>query len=233
GLARGYLNKEELTAEKFIENPFSKGTLMYDTGDLARWQSDGNIEYIGRSDHQVKIRGFRIELGEIEHAIQGFSDSFQGVVVEAREVNQEKVLLAYVSSSTDTYKEALRAYLQEQLPDYMVPSFYITLEKLPLSPNGKIDRKQLPGITSEDLVRKAYVAPKNILEQTLLEIWQEVLGVEGIGTTDNFFELGGHSLIVSQVINRMYRQTGKTVSFKTFFTHPTIAGVSEVLEEDQ
>ncbi|MCD0472752.1 amino acid adenylation domain-containing protein, partial [Flavobacterium sp. JAS] len=156
GVARGYLNKPELTHEKFIANPFIEGERMYDTGDLGRWLSDGNIEFMGRKDHQVKIRGFRIELGEIEYAILQYECDLKQVVVEAKESNEGKVLIAYFTASESVDKSELRSFLQGKLPDYMVPAFYVELDELPLTPNGKIDRKALPGVDGEDLIRNQY-----------------------------------------------------------------------------
>ncbi len=233
GVARGYLNKPELTAEKFISNPFIEGSRIYDTGDFGCWLPDGTIEFLGRKDHQVKIRGYRIELGEIENAILDYSENLQQVVVEVKEHHQEKVLVAYLVAKNSIDKSELRGFLQERLPDYMIPGFYVALDTLPLTPNGKIDRKSLPAVDGEDFIRKTYVAPKNDIENKLATIWQEVLGIDTIGTTDNFFELGGHSLIVSQVINRIHKQLGKTVSFKIFFANPTIEGVSKQLQKNQ
>ncbi|RUT69557.1 amino acid adenylation domain-containing protein [Flavobacterium cupreum] len=232
GVGRGYLNKPELTQEKFIANPFETGERMYDTGDLGCWLPDGNIEFLGRKDFQVKIRGYRIELGEIENTILQYSDAVKQVVVEVKENRHEKVLAAYLVSTTPINKSELRSFLQNALPDYLVPGFYIALDQLPLTPNGKIDRKALPGITSDDVIRKTYVAPQNETEKSLAAIWEEVLGIEKIGITDNFFELGGHSLIIAQVINRTHKQLGKTVSFKTFFTSPSIAELSRHLQEN-
>ncbi|MFH6990654.1 amino acid adenylation domain-containing protein, partial [Flavobacterium collinsii] len=233
GLARGYLNKPELTQEKFVSNPFIQGGRMYDTGDLGRWLPDGNIEFMGRKDHQVKIRGFRIELGEIESVISQYSEDLKQVVVDAKEVNEEKTLVAYFTSTESIDKSELRNFLLGKLPDYMVPGFYVELDELPLTPNGKVDRKALPGVDGEDLIRNEYVAPGNETEEKLAEIWQEVLGVERVGVTDNFFELGGHSLIVAQVINRTHKQLGKTIAFKSFFANPTIEGLSKELHEDE
>ncbi|WP_281322355.1 non-ribosomal peptide synthetase [Flavobacterium aestivum] len=232
GVARGYLNKPELTSEKFVANPFQEGERMYDTGDLGCWLANGDIEFLGRKDHQVKIRGYRIELGEIENTISQFSEDLKQVVVEVKENNQEKVLVAYLVATKQVDKSELRNFLQNRLPDYMVPGFYVALEKLPLTPNGKIDRKTLPGITGDDIIRRAYVAPRNEVEKSLVAIWQEVLGIERIGITDNFFELGGHSLIIAQVINRTHKQLGKTVSFKVFFTNPSIEGLAKQLQEN-
>ncbi|SMO94796.1 AMP-binding enzyme C-terminal domain-containing protein, partial [Flavobacterium resistens] len=218
---------------KFISNPFIKGTRMYDTGDLGRWLPDGNIEFLGRNDHQVKIRGYRIELGEIETAISGYSEEIQQVVVEAKEINQDKTLVAYYVSKTEIDKSEIRTYLQNKLPEYMVPGFYVEIEGLPLTPNGKIDRKALPSVTGEDIIKKDYVAPGNAIEQKMVEIWQEVLGVQKIGITDNFFELGGHSLIVVQVINQISKQLGKTISFNMFFANPTIKAFNKELKQSE
>ncbi|MRX40046.1 amino acid adenylation domain-containing protein [Flavobacterium sp. LC2016-23] len=233
GVTRGYWNKPELTAEKFIENPFIPGTKMYDTGDIARWLPDGNIEFSGRNDHQVKIRGFRIELGEIETSLLQYSAPVKQAVVQAREVNGEKVLVAYYVTDAEIDKAAIRSYLLGKLPEYMVPSFYIGLDQFPVTPNGKIDRKALPDISGEDGIRKEYVAPRNETEQKMAEIWQEVLAVEKVGITDNFFELGGHSLIVAQVINRLNKQLNKTVSFRDFFANPTIDALSKTLNQNE
>ncbi|SHL03837.1 non-ribosomal peptide synthetase [Flavobacterium chilense] len=231
GLARGYLNKPELTNEKFVVNPFTDGQQMYDTGDIGCWLPDGTIEFQGRKDEQVKLRGFRIELGEIENTILQYSKDLKQVVVEVKENNQEKVLIAYLVSNTIVDKSDLRSFLQSRLPDYMVPGFYVPLEKLPLTPNGKIDKKSLPELSGRDIIRKQYVAPRNKVEETLAEIWHEVLNIEAIGIHDDFFELGGHSLIVGQVINRINQQLGKTISFKTFFSNATIEKVTMHLKE--
>ena len=160
---------------------------MYDTGDLGCWLADGNIEFLGRKDDQVKIRGYRIELGEIENTILQFSEALKQAVVEVRENNQDKVLVAYYVSKTEIDGSELRAFLQTRLPDHMVPGFYVELQSLPLTPNGKIDRKALPSVTGEDLIKREYVAPRNKTEEILVTIWQEVLGIGKIGITNNFF----------------------------------------------
>ncbi|WP_394775338.1 amino acid adenylation domain-containing protein, partial [Flavobacterium sp.] len=222
GVTRGYLNKPELTAEKFIENPFIKGERMYDTGDLAYWLPDGNIEFIGRKDHQVKIRGFRIELGEIETAISKYSEFMKQVVLEAKEIKSTQVLAAYYAASENIDKAELRTYLQSVLPEFMIPNYYVQLENMPLTPNGKVDKKALPDISGEDIIKKEYAAPTNEIEEQLVQIWQEVLKVDQIGITDNFFELGGHSLIVGQLINRINTQFDVLVNIKEIFISPTI-----------
>jgi amino acid adenylation domain-containing protein len=230
GVARGYLNKEALTKERFLDSPFKKGERLYRSGDMVRMLESGELEYLGRKDNQVKVRGYRIELGEIEIAISEYSKDLGQVVVSVCDVNGEKSLVAYmVSRNID--KSKLRNFLKEKLPVYMIPNFYIELEGLPLTPNGKIDRKSLPGVVGKDIIQNEYIEPRNETERSLAGIWQEVLGIEKIGITNNFFELGGHSLIVSQVINRIYKELGKTVSFKVFFVNPTIAGLSNELHE--
>ncbi|WP_264530522.1 non-ribosomal peptide synthetase [Flavobacterium sp. N502540] len=233
GLAQGYLNKNKLTAEKFIDNPFSTGDLMYDTGDLGCWLSDGNIEFLGRKDDQVKIRGYRIELGEIENTILKFSDDLKHAVVEVRENNNEKILVAYFVAVSNIEKTALKKFLKEMLPDYMVPAFLMELDSLPLTPNGKINRKALPDVSGKDAIREEYVAPRNKMEEVLVAIWQEVLQVEKIGVNDDFFDLGGHSLMVAQVINRIYKQLGNTINFKSFFENPSVYGISRELGENK
>jgi natural product biosynthesis luciferase-like monooxygenase protein/amino acid adenylation domain-containing protein len=231
GVSKGYLNKEELTREKFISNPFIFGNIMYDTGDLGTWLHNGNIEFLGRNDNQVKIRGFRVELGEIENVILKYSESIKQVLLQTKEGDNGKLLVAYiVSESFD--KTELRNFLESKLPDYMIPSFYVLLDSLPLNSNGKIDKKQLPEVLVTDAVKKDYVAPRNDLEKNLLNIWKEVLKIDQIGISDNFFYLGGHSLIVGQVINRIQRELNMTVSFKVFFEQPTVMGISKVLEKE-
>ncbi|MDI5888437.1 non-ribosomal peptide synthetase [Flavobacterium yafengii] len=233
GVARGYLNKPELTAEKFIENPFIESSRMYDTGDLGRWLPDGNIEFIGRKDQQVKIRGFRIELGEIENAILRYSQDLQNVVVEAKEVKEEKVLVAYFTSTKNIDKSALRRFLEGKLPDYMIPNFYVELETLPLTPNGKIDRKTLPSVAGEDLIREEYVAPGNEIEETLVAIWKEVLGIEKIGVTDNFFELGGHSLTAMVIVKKIIKEFDIEISTRDFFLKKDIKGIAAIINEKE
>ena len=229
GLARGYLNKPELTAEKFVDNPFEPGMKMYKTGDLARWLPDGNIEYLGRVDHQVKIRGFRIELGEIENRLLQHKE-VKEVVVLARE-NQEKenYICAYVVSGIEISELDLKSYLKESLPEYMVPSYFIQLDKMPLTTNGKINRKAL---SEPDIQAYAneYEAPRNELERKLAEIWCEVLGVEKVGINDNFFELGGHSLKAMTLLLKLNKEFNIEISIKNIFTLPTIKDFVSVIE---
>ena len=199
GLARGYLNRGGLTAERFVADPFDeKGGRLYRTGDLARWRADGQIEYLGRLDHQVKMRGFRIELGEIEAQLLLQPEVREAVVV-AGEGPSGARLVAYVSpqAGASIDNAALREALGKALPDYMIPSAIVVLERLPLNPNGKVDRKALPEpeFTSID----HYEAPQGEVEEVLAGIWAEVLGIGQVGRNDNFFELGGDSLAILQV----------------------------------
>ncbi len=229
GVARGYLNNSELTAELFIANPFIEGERMYYTGDIAQWLPSGDIEFLGRKDTQVKIRGYRIELEEIENTIFQFSNDIQQVVLNVNETEKEKELIVYYVSKAVIEKSDLKSFLEERLPTYMVPGYYIALDNFPLTPNGKVDKKALPEITSEALIRMDYVAPRNKIERQLVKIWQEVLGIEKIGVRDNFFELGGHSLVVGQIINRVYKRLDKSITYKSFFETPTIEKLSKGL----
>ncbi|MRX70056.1 hypothetical protein GJU42_18955, partial [Flavobacterium resistens] len=193
---------------------------------------DGNIEFLGRNDHQVKIRGYRIELGEIETAISGYSEEIQQIVVEAKEINQDKALVAYYVSKIEIDKSDIRTYLQNKLPQYMVPSFYVEIESLPLTPNGKIDRKALPSVTGEDIIKKEYVAPRNAIEEKMVEIWQEVLGVQKIGITDNFFELGGNSISALRMISKFQLKFGTKLPVTLLFKNPNISLIKQKMDSN-
>ena len=195
GLARGYLHQEELTAEKFIDNPFKTNSLMYKTGDVVRYLEDGNIEYLGRSDDQVKIRGFRIELGEIESQLVAIEAIKEAVVLAKEDVNSQKVLVGYVVKSEEISQERIREVLSERLAEYMIPSVISELESMPLTPNGKVDKKALAQLEVQITSSKKYVAPRDETEKKIAEIFEEVLHVERVGIYDNFFELGGNSLL--------------------------------------
>ncbi|WP_221933408.1 non-ribosomal peptide synthetase [Flavobacterium sp. ZT3R18] len=229
GLARGYLNREELTAEKFISNPFIAGQKMYDTGDLVRWLPDGNIDFLGRKDNQVKIRGFRIELGEIESVILEYSDINQ-VVVDARNINDDKVLVAYIVSD-NLDKSELRAYLGSKLPDYMIPSFFVEIDAVPLTHNGKIDRKALPKVSENDIIKADYTPTRHEIDQKLITIWEDVLKVSPIGITDNFFELGGHSLKMMKMRYLIKTEFNISLPFELFFSN--IEGISNYIKLTQ
>jgi amino acid adenylation domain-containing protein/FkbM family methyltransferase len=227
-VAEGYLNRPELTAEKFISDPFSKekGARLYKTGDLARWLPDGNLEYLGRIDEQVKIRGYRVELGEIESVLQQSGLVSQAVVIAKEDKTGNKQLAGYVVAEAGFDKAAVISWLKARLPEYMVPALWVELEKLPLSPNGKVDRKALPEVDGTEQSSHEYVAPRNETEQKLAEIWQELLGVEKVGIHDNFFELGGHSILAMQTISAVRRKLKLEVSIKDLFVHPTIKDLS-------
>ena len=216
GLALGYLNRPELTAEKFIPNPFSEepGERLYKTGDLARYLPDSNIEFLGRIDHQVKVSGFRIELGEIEAVLGGHPAVHEVVVMAREDVPGDKRLVAYVVPVQGQAPAAieLRHFLKERLPEYMVPSAFVMLDMLPLTPNGKVDRRALPkpdGLHAE--TNESYVAPHTPMEKFIAEIWQEVLGVDRVSVHDNFFDLGGHSLLSIKVISRIEKKIGQRI----------------------
>ncbi|MGH3903464.1 MAG: non-ribosomal peptide synthase/polyketide synthase, partial [Pseudonocardiaceae bacterium] len=227
-LARGYLNRPGLTAERFVANPLgAPGARMYRTGDLARWNAEGVLEYLGRTDHQVKIRGFRIELGEIEAVLAAHPD-LAGVAVVARE-DQSGVtrLVAYVVSAAGRPLDAaeLRGFLGASLPEYMVPAAFVTLDSLPLSPNGKLDRRALPAPEFGAVGGGGHLAPRTETERTLAAIWSEVLGVKRFGVEDNFFELGGDSILSIQVASRA-RQAGLGLMPRDLFRHPTVAALA-------
>jgi acyl carrier protein len=225
GLARGYLQRPELTTERFIQNPW--GSRMYRTGDLARYQWDGNIEFIGRADHQVKIRGFRIELGEVEAQLRQHRGVRDAVVV-AREEGGEKRLVGYVVGEAGVNE--LKEHLKKRLPDYMVPSAMVLLDKLPLTPNGKVDRKALPAPdpTAGDT---DFAAPHTDLEHLLAGIWCEVLNLQRVGIHDNFFELGGHSLMVTKLISRVRDGIQVELPMASVFEAPTIGQLALLIED--
>lgn len=238
GLARGYLNRPELTAEKFIPNPFSSqpGVLFYKTGDLARYLPNGEIEYLGRIDHQVKIRGFRIELGEIESILSQHSAVREVVVLAREEQSGDKQLVAYIvpeQEQTPTTSE-LRNYLKEQLPEYMVPSVFMLLKVMPLTPNGKVDRLALPAPDGlRPSLAATYEAPRSEMERAITTIWQEVLNLEKVGVNDNFFDLGGHSLLMVQVHQRLLESLKQDISLVEMFEYPTISALAKSLSQQQ
>jgi acyl-CoA synthetase (AMP-forming)/AMP-acid ligase II len=239
GVGRGYLNQRELTADRFLADPFSKeaGARMYRTGDLGRWLPDGNIEFLGRNDFQVKIRGFRIELEEIEARLLEQKGISEAVVVAREDVPGEKRLVAYYvaikGDGAETNAEELRGRLSAQLPEYMVPAAYVRLEALPLTANGKLDRKALPAPDQEAFITRGYEPPEGEVEEALARIWEEVLKVERVGRHDNFFELGGHSLSAVQVISRVRVAFSTDLALGDVFTSPTIATFSERIVDTQ
>jgi amino acid adenylation domain-containing protein/non-ribosomal peptide synthase protein (TIGR01720 family) len=229
GIVRGYLNRPELSAERFIPDPFQAGGgRLYKTGDLARYRVDGAIEFLGRIDHQVKIRGFRIELGEIEAQLLQHPDVKDAVVLAREGQPGDKKLVAYlvfnesVVDQNDMLVDNLKSQLKQALPDYMIPSTFVMLDEMPLSANGKLDRKRLPAPNLGEQISKQYVAPRNETEQILAEIWQDVLGIEQVGITDDFFDLGGHSLVAIQIRSRIQICFDLDFPVKNIFEKSTI-----------
>jgi amino acid adenylation domain-containing protein/non-ribosomal peptide synthase protein (TIGR01720 family) len=243
GLSRGYRGRPDLTAEKFIPHPFADlrqepGARLYRTGDLARHLADGRVEFLGRIDHQVKVRGFRIELGDIEAALDKHPAIAQAVVMAREDTPGNKQLAAYLVTAPDTQKpdvSDLRAYLKEKLPEYMVPALYTFLDAMPLTPNGKVDRRALPAPDRAAAARE-YVAPSNEKEQFFCDLWQELLGLERVGVNDDFFELGGDSLLVIRVVTKA-NKASLGITTKQVFQHrtvaelATVAGTTEILAE--
>jgi len=236
GLARGYLNRPDLTADKFIPHPFSQypNARLYKTGDLARYLPDGNIEYLNRIDNQVKLRGFRIELGEIEAVLAQHSEVHEAVVIIREDQPGDKRLVAYlVPKAQEVMPSNLRQFLQTKLPDYMVPSAFVKLETMPLTPNGKVDRRALPAPAQTwQETQEVPVAPQDDIENQLTDIWEELLGIRPSSIHDNFFYLGGHSLLVATLVDKIDKQFGKNISAMSVFQAPTIAQLSDILHEN-
>lgn len=239
-LVRGYHNRSELTAEKFINNPYKNvndnfSDKLYKTGDIARYLADGNLEYLGRDDNQIKLRGFRIELGEIETVLAGYP-GFKNVVVIAREYSPgDKRLVAYiVNSDKDQPKSSdIKMYLKSKIPDYMIPSDYVFLSEIPLTPSGKADKKSLPepeSVRSNE--SNNYEEPKDELELQLVKIWEKVIGIKPVGVNDNFFEIGGHSLLALRVFGYIEKLTGKKLALSTLFDYPTVRQIADVLKSE-
>jgi amino acid adenylation domain-containing protein len=234
-LARGYLNRPDLTAEKFVPDPFNKelGARLYRTGDLARWRADGQLEYLGRIDHQVKIRGFRIELGEVETVI-GQHPAVREAVVLAREDRPgNKRLVAYIvaNSPQPPLVSELRGSIRQKLPEYMVPLDYVFLKQLPLSPNGKVDRRALPAGQPSHTSVNGVLAPRNGFEQQLVTIWEKVLGLKSVGIRDNFFEVGGHSLLAVRLFAEIEKTFGQKLPLVALFQSPTIEQLAQLLRD--
>ena len=230
GLARGYLGRPALTAEKFVPGAFSEqpGSRLYKTGDLVRYLEDGSIEFVGRVDDQLKVRGFRVETGEIEIVLTGHPAVRESVVVAEQEATTKRLVAYLVAEPAAPSASQLRDYLRERLPEYMVPAVFMTLDSLPLTANGKVDRRGLPapGQTRPELDNQ-FVTPQQGTEAQLAEIWSELLGVERVGRYDDFFELGGHSLIGTQVISRVRQVTGVDLPLRSLFENPTVAGLAK------
>jgi amino acid adenylation domain-containing protein len=225
GVARGYLGRAALTAERFVPEPFGgqPGARMYRTGDLARWRPDGTVEYLGRVDHQVKVRGFRIELGEIEARLVEHAGVREAVVLAREDTPGDTRLVAYVVGDPAAAADVLRAHLGQTLPAHMVPAAYVRMHALPLTPNGKLDRKALPAPEGDAYARRGYEAPVGEREEALAEIWADVLGVERVGRWDHFFALGGHSLAAVRVISRVRQALGEEAAVADLFARPVLA----------
>jgi acyl carrier protein len=240
GVASGYLNRPGLTAEKFIPNPFAQAEgpsspILYKTGDLVRYRPDGTIEFLGRIDHQVKIRGFRVEIGEIEAVLETHPDiDKQVVVAHTEEATGDKRLVAYLvpRRGKPLPADELRAFLQTKLPEYMIPAIFIPLEALPVTPNGKVDRRALPAPTVlRPALTQAFVPPRTTVEEIVAQAWCEVIGLEQVGVLDNFFDLGGHSLRATQITSRLRQTLQIELPLRAIFEQPTIQALAEVVED--
>ncbi len=232
GLARGYMNRPEMTAEKFIPDPYSEraGARMYRTGDVGRYQSDGKVEYIGRADNQVKVRGYRIELGEIEAVLSQHKQVRSCVVVARQEREAEKRLVCYYTSEGEVRREELREHLGRKLPEYMVPGMFIEMEQMPLTANGKVDRSALPVPGKEEQsVQNDFLAPRDGLERELVQIWEEILSVAPIGIRDDFFRLGGNSLIALRMVAAVRRRVAKDLPISVMLQARTIQRLAAIL----
>ncbi|MEZ5671604.1 MAG: AMP-binding protein, partial [Thiotrichaceae bacterium] len=238
GVARGYLQRDELTAEKFIDNPFQTShdimytTKLYKTGDLARYRVDGVVECLGRTDNQIKLRGFRIELGEIEATLSQHPYIHE-VAVVIHDITGDKRLVAYLvlQNPIETIAEMLREFLREKLPEYMIPSLYIAMEQLPHTPSGKIDRHQLPAPTQDrQISTDSFVAPRNEIEAQLIIIFEQLLNTRPISVTDNFFDLGGHSLLGVTLLYKVQQIFHQDIPLMALFRHPTVAQLAELLK---
>ena len=237
GVARGYWNRPRLTAEKFLPDTFSGvgGSKLYRTGDLGRWRADGIIEYLGRMDHQVKVRGQRVELGEVEASLRTHPDVREAAVAIRADRPGEKRIVAYFVPRAERAPSphALRSHLAAKLPEYMIPSVFVPLEVLPLTPSGKVDRRHLPAPgEGRPQLEKEYVGPENDAERQLVRIWERALRVEPVGVTDNFFELGGHSLLAVRLFAQIEKTFGARIPLATIFRAPTVRELATVLEEE-
>jgi amino acid adenylation domain-containing protein len=237
GVARGYLNRAELTADRFVPDALSgeAGARLYRTGDVARYLADGRIELLGRADGQVKVRGFRIELGEIEAVLGGHPAVQDAVVMLREDVSENRRLVGYVVATVEPLpsESEWRSFLKQKLPDYMIPETFMTLEEMPLTPNGKVDRRALPAPQDERQGSgMVYVAPRTPVEEVLCKIWEEVLGVASVGAEDNFFEIGGHSLLAARMISQARQAFSVGLSLKAIFESPTVEELAAVIEEE-
>jgi thioesterase domain-containing protein/acyl carrier protein len=234
GVARGYANDKEKTDYSFVKDPFNDkaGGRMYRTGDLGRMLPGLNMEFIGRKDDQVKIRGYRIELGEIESVLRQCPLVSQAVVLAKADKDGKKRLVSYVVGTGKYDREEVITYLKSKLPDYMVPTLWVELDKLPLTSNNKIDKKALPDFDAEEQLKDQYVAPVSEPEKVLAGIWQEVLKLKTVGVNDNFFDIGGHSLLAVQIMTRIEKKTGKKLPIATLFKYPTVGLLNAFIQKE-
>ncbi|MEW9701749.1 amino acid adenylation domain-containing protein [Paenibacillus sp. SI8] len=231
GVGRGYLNDPERTAAAFIDDPFSQEVQrLYKTGDLGRWMPDGLIEFFGRKDHQVKIRGFRIELGEIDSGVVNHPDVTQAVTIDLDDGTGARAMCVYYTAHRPLEVAEVKSFLEQRLPSYMVPSFYMQLDELPLTPNGKVDRRSLPQPDRMASLQQEYVPPRNETESLLIELWQEILGIERLGIRDNFFELGGHSLKAMTLLSRIHKLFHVEISLGELFRLLTIENLAPLVQ---
>jgi len=238
GVGRGYLGEPARTAEAFVPDPFSAegGGRLYRTGDLACWRADGTVQFLGRIDHQVKIRGYRIEPAEIDLVLEQHENVAEALVIVREDIPGNKRLVAYVVAASQSTPGAgeLRDYLKERLPEYMVPSAFVMLDQMPLTPNGKIDRRALPAPdTTRPEMTHRFVAPRNATEEALAGIVAKVLNLQQVGVEDDFFELGGHSLLATQVISRLREALNVELRLREIFEHPTIGELAQVISQLQ
>ncbi|MFP2964241.1 condensation domain-containing protein, partial [Myxococcus sp. 1LA] len=235
GLAVGYVGRPELTAERFVPNPFGDGERLYRTGDVVRWLGNGTLEFQGRADTQVKVRGYRIELGDVEAALAQHAGVNEAVVVTREDGSEGKRLVAYVTAREGAELDAstLRSHVKQRLPEYMVPSAYVVLEALPLTPNGKVDRKALPAPDTGGTAGATYVAPRSATELSLASIFSEVLNVERVSVDDDFFELGGHSLLATQLVSRVREALRVELPLKDIFECPTVEKLAQRIDESR
>ncbi len=234
GLGRGYRNRPDLTAERFVSNPFSAepGARMYRTGDVGRWLPNGEIAFLGRMDEQVKVRGYRVEPSEVSTVLSQHPAVQESLVIATEDAPGEKQLVAYLvlASGITVSATALREYLRQRIPDYMVPSSFVAIPQLPVTEQGKVNRAQLPGVNGNRLSDEAYIAPRSLVEEELVKILRPLLKLERVGVNDNFFLLGGHSLLGTQVIARVSETFGVDLTLLKLFDHPTVAEMSTEIE---
>ncbi|RUP70453.1 hypothetical protein D8M41_11520, partial [Rothia sp. HSID18069] len=228
---RGYLNRPQLTQERFVPDPFKPGSRLYRTGDLARWLADGNLEYLGRADDQVKIRGNRVEPNEVRDHVERLPGVRCAAVVASSSATRGIFLVAYYVADAELDAVTLRAELASVIPEFMIPAFFVRLDQIPLTSNGKLDRKALPAPGLDAVVSGVYEAPEGDIETTLAQIWQDLLGLEQVGRHGHFFELGRHSLLAMRLISQVRQRLGVEWALAELFAHPQLAALGQVLAQ--